>query len=176
VIHSIPPYLKNEQWLPWPRKPSLLVSSFGRVWSTKRGKLRTINIGTDGYPYVAIRLDGRQSTFRLHRMVIDSFLRLTKPLEAGRMQVRHINGVKTDCQFENLALGTPYENTRDTMRLGKHGGGGKRFSDDDVIEMRRLHSLGISNAKIAAIFTTSVGTVQKINSFKTRTSVQSDPI
>jgi hypothetical protein len=42
--------------------------------------------------------------------------------------------------------------------------------------MRRLHSLGISNAKIAAIFTTSVGTVQKINSFKTRTSVQSDPI
>ncbi|MBP7149793.1 MAG: HNH endonuclease [Acidobacteria bacterium] len=162
MIHLTPPSLENEEWKPWPRKPSLLVSSLGRVWSTKRGKFRAINIGTDGYPYVSIWMGPKLTSFRLHVMVLSTF----RPKEDGSMICRHINGIRTECRLENLEWGTNKENASDTIRHGSHSGGGRRFGADDFREMRRMHSEGMSYTQIAKQFNTVWGTVQLIVAFK----------
>jgi len=106
------------------------VCSDGRVRSLPRrgGNSRTyggqlLAAGADmaGYPKVALNRDHISRSARVHVLVAAAFL----GPRADGMEIRHLNGVKTDNRLENLAYGSSAENMQDTLRLGRHPQGSK---------------------------------------------------
>lgn len=108
--------LENEIWktIEWCNKYQ--VSNAGRVrtntdkfnhqiseWRILKG---TTNQG--GYKDVTLRYKGKTRTFRVHRLVMQTF----KPIEnAENMLVDHINGDRLDNRLENLRWATPKLNS-----------------------------------------------------------------
>ena len=84
------------------------VSNLGRVRSLKYNKVKLLktNINSDGYYNVKLYKDGVTKSFRVHRLVWETF---NGDIPEG-MQVNHINEIKTDNKIENLNLLTPREN------------------------------------------------------------------
>ena len=94
------------------------VSDLGRVRSLLGRSPRILkpSVGTNRYLSVNI-YDGSQPRRRrtIHQLVAEAFLG-AHPTEAD---VRHLNGIKSDCRAVNLAYGTRSENMLD---LVEHGG------------------------------------------------------
>lgn len=84
------------------------VSNLGRIRSLKYNKVKLLktNINSDGYYNVKLYKDGVTKSFRVHRLVWETF---NGDIPEG-MQVNHINEIKTDNKIENLNLLTPREN------------------------------------------------------------------
>lgn len=111
----------SEQWRPIPGFARYEVSSEGRVRSTQWTKPRLLAIHPDGSGYSQVVLygptrDRRRFTKRVHRLVLLAFV---GPCPEG-MEVRHLNGNRSDNQLANLAYGTPSENSYDKVRHGTH--------------------------------------------------------
>lgn len=99
------------------------VSDLGRVrsWYNGRWGRRTdpklLSISPNcisGYLDVLLTIDGRKTTRAVHRLVSEAFL---GPRPDG-LEVRHINGVKTDNRPGNLRYGTKKENAWDRTLHG----------------------------------------------------------
>ena len=69
-------------------------------------KLLTPNKTKKGYLRVNLSLKGKSNLYQLHRIIADTFL----PNPDLKMQVNHINGIKTDNMLENLEWATNDEN------------------------------------------------------------------
>lgn len=82
------------------------ISTYGSVRNKKTGRILKPGHTKDGYLQVVLYCRGKKRTFRLHRLVWESF---NGPIPEG-MQVNHINEDKTDCSLANLSLATPKEN------------------------------------------------------------------
>ena len=67
-----------------------------------------------GYLRVAIVIDGKLSTKKIHRLVAQSFI----PNPENKPQVNHINGIKTDNRVDNLEWCTNSENVKHAFDLG----------------------------------------------------------
>lgn len=101
--------LIKEEWRPVPEYIGLYgVSNFGRVRSLKYGKVRILKLGKekDGYLLVVLCKNGKNKMFRVHRLVYEAF-NGTIP---ERLQVNHINEIKTDNSVWNLNLMSRKEN------------------------------------------------------------------
>jgi transposase-like protein len=126
-----------EQWLPF-RESDFYVSSFGRVFSVKSGRLLFAH-DCNGYKRVGLRGVG---TLFVHRLVAEAFIE--NPLGLG--VVNHINGVKTDNFVWNLEWCTPKQNTQHASALGLLRTGGEHhmavFSEDQVLRMRERYASG----------------------------------
>lgn len=90
------------------------VSNMGNVKSlnfnhTKKKKLLSTKGLSKGYPIVSL---GAKGNFSVHRLVAETFLK--KP--AGKDQVNHINGVKTDNRASNLEWVTGSENMQHALK------------------------------------------------------------
>lgn len=104
--------------------PGYGVSRDGLVWS-KRKQGRGVGyeaswrrlrpaIGSSGYLEVALCIDGKPKTFRVHRLVLEAF----KGAPPIGMEALHGNGDRTDARLENLRWGTRAENCVDAVRHG----------------------------------------------------------
>lgn len=82
------------------------VSNFGRVKSLKnnREKILKLNPDKDGYSIVYLCLNSKIKTFKVHRLVMLSFV------GKSELQVDHLNKIKNDNRIENLEYVTPREN------------------------------------------------------------------
>ena len=124
--------MPNEEWRVVAEDPRYEVSSLGRVRSwcplgSKRGgrrgeaqpldvrapcpRLLRPGVASNGYPTIAL---GKGNTRCVHVLVAAAFLGPC-PL---RQEVRHWNGVRSDCRAENLLYGTRLDNIRDAQRHG----------------------------------------------------------
>lgn len=99
--------------------PDYLVSTRGRVWNARRGRLLTAHASPDARsPYPKVRLsDGTYSsgprrgerkhrTFYVHRLVALAFV---PGRTAARWQVHHVDGDTYNAAAENLRWATPLE-------------------------------------------------------------------
>lgn len=119
----------SERWLQIPDAPGYEVSDRGHVRSLPRVTVDVIGrsrpfpgvalrpgINPNGYPHVSIRrVDGRRLSRTVHVLVAQAFL---GPRPARNMEVRHLNGVPTDCRLINLTYGTRSENQLDKRKHG----------------------------------------------------------
>lgn len=79
--------------------PDYMVSSDGKVWSLKYGKMKELKPWTvRGYLYVALCNNGQQVFKRVHRLVAQAFIDNPDKLP----QVNHKDEVKTNNCVENL--------------------------------------------------------------------------
>lgn len=81
----------------------------GRVMKQKRNCSR-------GHMYVDLKVDAKCSSRSVHGLVAAAFL---GPRPDG-LQIRHLNGIPSDCRLVNLAYGTQSENMLDSVRHGTH--------------------------------------------------------
>jgi NUMOD4 motif/HNH endonuclease len=85
----------------------------------RKGRVLAPATKPNGYLAVSLARDGKHFQFHIHRLVAWTFLGPQPP----KVQVRHLNGEKEDCQWTNLAYGTPKENDDDKKRHGTHARG-----------------------------------------------------
>jgi hypothetical protein len=90
---------------PVPGLPHYRVCPFGTVYVHGGEDWRVLlrRVGMDGHLYVTLHGDGVRHRLRLEDVVVASFL---GPCPEGK-EVRHRNGVQTDCRVDNLMWAAP---------------------------------------------------------------------
>jgi len=86
-------------------------------------------------------------------------------------EIDHKNGDKTDNRLDNLEYVSKSENMKRSFRLGLHNMRGTRNSQTrltaaDVIEIRKLRTLGFTYKKIASLFNVCQATASNICNYK----------
>lgn len=160
--------------------PAYRVGSDGSVWS-RYGKMghgngggtTTVILATwrqlkpahdkDGYFFFRLRRDGKYHNRRVPHLVLEAFV---GPRPAG-MESAHENGNPADNRPDNLRWATHVDNCADKKRHGTSQQGEKhpmhKLTDDDVREIKRLLSLGLTQKVIAAQFRRCPSTINHIN-------------
>lgn len=150
---------------PAPGFPGYFVGSDGTVFSERNGTRRQLKtpLMSTGYPHCNFRRSGKSIVVLVHRIVCETF---HGPPPSGDHEVRHLNGVRTDCRKENLAWGTRSENVQDaiahgTAAVGERNGRAK-LTQKQADKIRQMYDLGHSQRALAAIYHVSRRAIQKI--------------
>jgi hypothetical protein len=148
--------------------PQYTVCSDGGIFSRRaRRELKSRHAGR-GYRKVSLwNLDGMKE-FYVHDLVSAAFI---GPRPAGRIEVNHKNGDKTDNQVDNLEYLTSAQNkehARNVLRLycGRRARCG-RLSDAQVYRIRNLAKEGQKYELIALHFHVTKSTVSDIHCRRT---------
>jgi hypothetical protein len=139
------------------------ISSFGRVMSMPRviirtdGKKCTVKqrilshcVGKCGYCRVALSIDGRFPTLKVHRLVAEAFI----PNPENKPEVNHKRGNKQDNRFWMLEWNTKSENVKHSFETGLNNtkgtkNGNSKLTADDIPKIRQMFRDGLSSRKIA---------------------------
>lgn len=104
-----------------------------------------ISLTTQGYPRVALCLNGIVKYHLVHRLVMAAFV------GQSHLQVNHKNGNPLDNRLENLEYCTAKQNSVHRARvLKKNGGFRPKYSEDSVRLARRMRAEGKLLREIAA--------------------------
>ena len=150
------------------RFPEYEVSNLGRVKRVVGG--RGVRIGhclsphktSNGYLNVRLTTNGQKKIPSIHGLVAEAFL---GPRPQG-LQVRHLDGDKTNNSIHNLAYGTPKENGQDNVRLGVMPKGERVHSSvltqDQAAKCIELLQKKMSATQVARLLKIPKNTVYKI--------------
>lgn len=92
------------------------VSSHGQVTNVRSGRTLKHFVDNWGYLRVDLFVDGKRHARRVHVLVATAFI---GPRPDG-LEIRHLDGVRTNCDLGNLAYGTRSENRYDEVAHGNH--------------------------------------------------------
>lgn len=84
----------------------------GQLFNAQK-KLVTPRIDEGGYPVIGIKLPRTRKNLSVHVHVISAYIKFGEELLKQDLEIRHLNGIKTDFRPENLALGTCFDNVMD---------------------------------------------------------------
>jgi hypothetical protein len=118
----------------------------------------------DGNGYGLIRHNS--VLYHAHRVSFELNIGKIPP---GQMVLHHCDN-RACVNPEHLFLGTHTDNMRDMVAKGRHRNGNRKgmkhplaiLTDNQVIEIRRLYTTGLTQSKIAGMFHVSRGTVCSI--------------
>lgn len=151
-----------ELWKPIPKYESLYeVSNFGRVKRIAKGGPAKIGYilkpRKDACGYLRIRLcrsSKDHKMFRVHRLVLAAFIEPRGP----EWTTNHKNKIRHDNRLSNLEYMTHADNVRySSNNYSKPGELNPRakLTEKQVLEIRRMYSLGIKQSRIARAFRAS---------------------
>ena len=151
----------NPVWAPvffMNKETDYFVSQTGIVFNSKTNKYLTQYVGTTGYFVVALLVDNKHYTAKVHRLVAKAFCYNDDP--EHNIFVDHVNGNKLDNYYKNLEWVTPKENINRAMKLGlcndspiwKHGQDrpNVKYSDATIRKVCELLEQGYGPKEIAA--------------------------
>lgn len=156
----------NEKWIPIELNPDYLISNYGRVLSTKRNSSKILSrcFGSNGYCHVRLSDFGNILCIDVHILVATAFL---GPRKDG-FQVNHKDGNKKNNHVENLEWTTAKQNSVHAYDIGlRYGRKGEsspvsKLKEYQVVEIKRLLSLGIPVSQISSIFGRPIMTIHSI--------------
>ena len=153
------------------------IDSLGRIWRLKRrsgtrdGGVTTYSMKRhraeyrvgQGYLLIKARLGGKYISTLAQRLVWQHFF---GEIPDGLL-INHKNGIKDDNRPENLEVVTNSEDKKHAYRLGLIPSGERhhlaKFSDNQVVEIRRLYASGdYLQLNLAKMFNASRGTISGI--------------
>lgn len=146
------------------------VSNYGRVKrfnKTKRSKpFKILKPGRNirnGCLYVVLCRKGKTQSFKIHRLVLETFV---GPCPPG-MEGCHNNGNPSDNFVDNLRWDTHINNENDKIKHDTLLSGSRhylsKFNNNQIVEIRELAGKeGMSQRKIAKIYGVSPTTIYKI--------------
>ena len=111
------------------------IDSFGRVFSKKRNRFYYGRTSKNGYMYIALSDEegSKKQLFAIHRLVALHFL---KKIDK-KIQVNHIDGIKTNNLLINLEWVTASENVQHSYSNGREGSFKySKYQRDMAIELR----------------------------------------
>lgn len=146
----------------------------GSVWSCrlhsggpikdKRGKWKRLKSrpNGDGYSSVELRLNGRGQRYKVHSLILLTFI---GPKPQGK-EARHLDGNRLNPELKNLVWGTPAQNQMDRRMHGTDNGGHRnghaKLTWNEVHKIRRLFAQGYSRQKLFRLFYVSPSTMDRI--------------
>ncbi len=118
---------------------------------------RRISLRPNRFGYHTAHMHPGDRTVQIHRLVLEAFV---GPCPEG-MECRHLDGDGTNNRLENLAWGTPKENSADRRRHGTQVCGNQLspLTNDDVLAIIQD---GRTNADIAATYGVNHQTIASI--------------
>ena len=163
------------------------VSSLGRVRSisreivpagTKRGyrnmRGRVLRLQKHSQGYLAARVyptTGDRQLRLVHQLVLRAFHGPPPPDIPGRVESRHLDGVKTNNRADNLVWGSTKDNYRDSVRHGTARGRGStnpqsKLTESQVIEIRERVKSGEVQMRLAEEYDVHFATINAIHKRK----------
>lgn len=107
--------IEGENWKLVESYEILEVSNFGRLRNSTRKNILKSTIDKNGYCSVNIKtVGGKGKNLLVHSLVAKAFL----PNPTGKVQVNHLDGVKTNNALDNLEWVTPSENIKHAYATG----------------------------------------------------------
>lgn len=123
-----------------------------------------------GYPKVTIQVNGRAKNFTIHRLMAIAFI---GPPPSPRSEVRHRDGVRSNCRLGNLRWGTRLENQADKVAHGNSCRGtenvGAKLTSSAVIEIR---SSSLSNTELSKIHRVTRTVIRRVREMKSYLNVE----
>jgi hypothetical protein len=162
--------MERPEWRRVDEFPGYCVDADGRIWSVFfrwRGRCpHGLTPVTDGYGYHKVRfalLGGGRRKVSVHRVVCRAFH--GEP-PAGREQVRHLDGNKTNNRADNLAWGSAAENGADKVALGEcamgSDNGASVLTEWEVMIVKELAARGFEARELSRLFGVNKSTVVAI--------------
>jgi hypothetical protein len=167
-----------------------LVTGFGNLYLTEEGEafekqldpdnqeyFRKIPISsTSVYERVSVLVNGRRKRFHLHVLMAVAFLGLDLRSHGTNnfsLQVDHKDNNKKNNRVDNLEIVTKQENLTRAWKSGCYENNGfaskgkpkkslRKFSSEDVTQIKALKKAGLSYRKIAEKFNCNHGAVYQI--------------
>ena len=102
-----------------------------------RNNIISQGTNTNGYPYFSIKMDGERVTVQTHQLL--AYQKFGKELFEEGIEVRHLNGDKTDNRWENIDIGTHSENIMDQPKhvRARKSKAGEKVGDKEALEIRQ---------------------------------------
>lgn len=113
----------DEQWIIIADAPNYAVSSEGRVQNLVTGRILKDGPNSGGYPCVKLYANGKNSQYRVHRLVMNAFC----PTDDPSLTVNHIDRDKTNNSIQNLEWVSHNDNIKHAAELGWLRRGRPRF-------------------------------------------------
>lgn len=155
---------RKEEWRDIEGFPDYQVSNLGRIRSHKTGKWHflKLRVRDGGYKQVYLYRDGKSSTKRVHRLVLEAFV---GPCPPG-METCHGDGNPSNNHLSNLRWDTHSSNIQDAMRHGTSLIGtanpSAKLTNREVFEIRKLRSEGMRLKDLAKRFEMSLASISGI--------------
>jgi hypothetical protein len=156
------------------------VPGFGNLYLTEEGKAFEKQLdhenqeyfvelpisSTSAYDRISVLVNGRRKRFHLHVLMAVAFLGLDLRSHGTHnfsLQVDHVDNNKRNNQVENLQIVTKQENLTRAWKTGCYKNNGfaskgkpkkslRKFSSEDVSQIKTLKEAGLSYRKIAEKF------------------------
>ena len=123
----------------------------------REGRLLRL-IDADGYKYLPLTKNDKQSNYRVHRLVAIAFI----PNPENKPEINHIDKVRDNNRVENLEWCTHSENMQHACRTFPFRNYSNRprgeksatsiWTDRDVIGMRKMHKEGKNRMEIMKVY------------------------